>query len=75
VLWRMISSPSASLSVTMASARIGLDAMAGVDHEGRRRPPDLAGQRRLGQARADGGGHLGHRHRAGNSNAGNRPAT
>jgi hypothetical protein len=41
--------------------RIGLDAVAQVDEAA----IDLAGECRLGQARADAGGHLGHRERAG----------
>jgi hypothetical protein len=51
----MTSRPSASFSV------IGLDAVAQVDNAA----VHLAGERGLGQARADAGGHLAHREGAG----------
>ena len=44
---------------------VGLDAVAGVDDTGGVARADAAGERRLGQTGADGGGHVGHGHRAG----------
>jgi len=45
--------------------RVGLHAKARVDDARGIALPHAPGDRRLGQAGADGGGHLGHRHRAG----------
>ena len=55
----MTSSPSGSLSVTMASAGIVVDHVRGIDELA----VDARGERRLAQARANAARDLVHRHR------------